>query len=265
MSIIINGQQYETFDLTTKSWKDGVSWIKYITDKTPRNKPIKNIILHTHEGVISKLLPEFGPDSTIDEALARYQVNTARQVSWDYTVDLNGDVIVQNDPVVDFAWQAGQANPSSLGIEMIQQNKEGVRYLYEGQLQKTVFLIDFLTAALGIQRQIAWKNGKPVLTQIQRVINNNNFIGILGHVNLTDQRSQHDPGPFIFEALKNAGYECFNLDTNEDIDIWKQRQKGLGLEFCDGIPGKKTTEALKLKGYKQGMWIQRPIDQHFNF
>jgi len=265
MSIIINKQKYEVSGLNVKSWEDGISWIKYITDKSPRVKSIKNIILHTHEGLSSKLLPGFGPNSTIDEALARYQVNTERQVSWDYTVDLNGDVTCQNDPVINYSWQAGQFNPSSLGIEMIQQNKENIRYLYEGQLNQTVLLIDFLTASLGIQRQIAWKNGKPVLTQIKRVIDNNNFIGILGHVNLTDQRSKHDPGSYIFEALQVAGYECFDLETGEDLTVWKQRQKDLGIENCDGIPGKQTVSILKSKGYKNGLWVQRPIDSLLNF
>lgn len=264
MSIIINKQKYEVKDLKTKSWEDDVSWIKHITDKSVRTKPIKNIVMHTHEGIESQLLQGAGIDSKIDEALARYQVNTERQVSWDYTVDLNGDVICQNDPSQYYSWQAGQFNPSSLGIEMVQQNKEGIRYLYKDQIDKTVLLLDFLTAALGIQRQIAWKDGKPVLTQVQRIINKNDFIGIVGHVQLTRDRGKGDPGEHIFNALKEAGYECFNLSTNEDIEIWKQRQLSLGVE-SDGIPGKKTVDALKSKGYKNGLWVSRPIDQEFNF
>lgn len=267
MTITINKIDYNIPGLNTKNWKDGISWIKYITDKSPRNRPIKNIVCHTHEGLISKLLPGTGPNTTIDEALARYQVNTERQVSWDYTVDLNGDVIGQNDPAVDYSWQAGFVNPSSLGIEMIQQNKEGTRYLYEEQIKKTVLLIDFLTAALGIQRQIPWDkiNNKPVLTQIQRIINFNDFIGIVGHVQLTRDRGKGDPGEHIFLALKEAGYECFDLSLKEDLDVWKTRQKNLGLETQDGIPGQQTTQALKTKGHKNGMWVQRPIDQQLNF
>lgn len=265
MTIIINKQKYEIPDLKTKSWEDNVSWVKYITDKSPRTKPIKNIVLHTHEGIVSKLLSGCGPDSKTDEALARYQVNTERQVSWDYTVDLNGDVICQNDPVMNYSWQAGQFNPSSLGIEMVQQTKDGIRYLYEEQINKTVLLLDFLTAALGIQRQIAWKDGNPVLTQVQRIINKNDFVGIVGHVQLTRDRGAGDPGEHIFNALKAAGYECFNLSINEDIEIWKQRQSSLGMNDCDGIPGKRTVEELKAKGYKNGLLVQRPIDQNFSF
>lgn len=257
---------YNIPGLNVKNWKDGISWIKYITDKSPRNKSIRKIIVHTHEGLISKLLPGIGPNSTMDEALARYQVNTEREVSWDYTVDLNGDVTAQNDPMVDYSWHAGYMNPRSVGIEMVQQNKEGTRYLYEEQINKTVLLIDFLTAALGIQRQIAWDtdNNKPVLTQIQRVIDYRDFTGILGHVNLTKDKGKGDPGEHIFYALKEAGYECFNLSKKEDLEIWKQRQKTLGID-ADGIPGPKTVEALKARGCKNGMWVQRPIDQHFNF
>lgn len=266
MTITINKMDYNIPGLNTLSWKDGISWIKYITDKSPRIKTIKNIVLHTNEGLVSKLLPGIGPNSTIDETLARYQVNTDRDVSWDYTVDLNGDVICQNDPVIDYSWQAGSINPNSLGIEMVQQNKEGIRYLYEEQLKKVVLLIDFLTAALGIQRQIAWDKikNKPVLTQISRIINFKDFIGVTGHVQWTKDRGKGDPGEHIFIALKEAGYECFDLSLKEDQEIWKQRQNNLGIE-SDGIPGKKTVDALKSKGYKNGMWVARPIDQLLSF
>lgn len=264
--IIINKIQYTIPDLNTLSWKDNISWIKYITDKSPRTKPIKNIVLHTNEGLNSQLATGIGPNSRIDEALARYQINSEREVSWDYTVDLNGDVICQNDPVIDYSWQAGSINPNSLGIEMVQQNKEGIRYLYEEQLKKVVLLIDFLTAALGIQRQIAWDKikNKPVLTQISRIINFKDFIGVTGHVQWTKDRGKGDPGEHIFIALKEAGYECFDLSLKEDQETWKQRQNNLGIE-SDGIPGKKTVDALKSKGYKNGMWVSRPIDQLFSF
>jgi hypothetical protein len=174
MSIILNAKKYEIKDLNTKSWQDGYKDIKYITDKTKRSRRIRMIVVHTHEGILSRLVTGNGRDSTIDETLARYQTNTDRNVSWDYTVDMNGDVICQNDPFVDFSWQAGNVNGFSLGIEMVQDKdpeNPTKRILYTKQIEKTVLLIDVLTAALGIQRQIPWnkKQDKPNLNQIKRL------------------------------------------------------------------------------------------------
>jgi hypothetical protein len=266
MSIIINNKSFEIPELKTISYLDGIGWIKEATDKSPRSRPIKNIVCHTNEGINSKLIQGTGPNSTIDEALARYQVNTEREVGWDYTVDLNGDVTVQNDPVKYYTWQAGSFNPISLGIEMVQQNQNGTRVLYLEQINKTVLLIDFLTAALGIQRQIPWDKigNKPILTQIPRIKEFKNFFGIIGHVQITKDRGKGDPGEHIFYALKEAGYECFDLSLKEDLEVWKERQKNLGID-SDGIPGQNTVNALKQKGLKHGMWIKRPIDDLISF
>jgi hypothetical protein len=66
----------------------------------------------------------------------------------------------------------------------------------------------------------------------------------------------------MYLALQRAGYECFDLDEQEDLKVWKDRQKALGIPVaeCDGVPGPKTMEALKAKGHKFGMWVHRPID-----
>lgn len=267
MTITINTKDYNIPNLTTKSWKDGISWLKYITDKSPRNKPIRSIVVHTHEGLKSALIQGIGPSSSTAQALARYQVNTDREVSWDYTVDSDGTVLVQNDPALDYSWQAGSINPVSLGIELVQTNINGTRSLYSEQVQKAVFLIGFLTAVLGIQRQIPWdkQRDKPVLTQIPRIQNSKNFYGVLGHVQLTKDRGPGDPGEHIFYALRDAGYELFDINLNEDIETWKKRQAVLGILNPDGIPGAETTRRIKDSGMKNGMWVKRPIDDLMQF
>lgn len=275
MSIVFNSKKYTVEGLNTKSWLDMPN-IKYITDKTKRTRGIRMIVVHTHEGILSNLVQSDGRDSTIDETLARYQTNTERQVSWDYTVDLNGDVLVQNDPFIDYSWQAGNVNGFSLGIEMVQDkdpSSETKRILYSKEIEKTVLLIDTLTAALGIQRQIPWnkKTNKPNLKPIKRLSSEegsgDDLVGIIGHSNVTNQRGPGDPGEHIFYALKAAGYECFDMDNSEDILIWRQRQKELGVaeKDCDGIPLAKTAALLKSKGYKNGIFIQRPIDSILQF
>jgi hypothetical protein len=267
MTITINHRDFTIPQLNTKSWKDGVSWLKYITDKSPRTKPVRSIILHTHEGLKSTLIQGIGAPSSTAQALARYQVNTDREVSWDYTIDSDGTVYAQNDPAVDYCWQAGSINPVSLGIELVQFNNNGTRSLYSGQLKQAVLFIDFLTAALGIQRQIPWdkQRDKAVLTQIPRIQSNKSFYGILGHVQLTKDRGQGDPGEHIFNALRDAGYELFDISMDEDTETWKRRQSVLNIQSPDGIPGAETVRKLKDSGMKNGMWVQRPMDQHFSF
>lgn len=269
MSIVLKGQKIEIPGLVTRSYLDGIPHIKLITDHSPRTRWLQMICAHTHHGTKGKLLPGVGPDTTIDDALARYQVNTKLCVSWDYTVDQNGDVTVQSDPTKTCSWQAGQSgiNNRSLGLEMVQTRTGDV---YEGQIGKTVLLIDALTALLGIQRVIVWDSSKnaPKTGIVKRLQEDGgiDFVGILGHRNCSKDRGPGDPGDYLFLALKAAGYETFDLDKQEDLKAWKERQKALGIPEadCDGIPGPKTLAALKAAGHKHGMYVRRPIDDLLN-
>ncbi len=273
MSLIFNNKKITIPGLVTVSYIDGVPHVKRVTDFNARKETIRMIVGHTHKGIKGNLLPGMGPNSTIDEALARYQVNTERAVSWDYTIDFNGEIICQNDPNLNFTWQAGNVNPRSLGFEMIQKDNGDV---YEGEIEKAVFLIDVLTALLGIQRQIIWDNSRSVLklglgskncpkvgvVKRLQVDGGKDVVGIVGHRNITKDRGPGDPGDHLFWALQKAGYMCFDLDKEEDLQFWKAKQKELGFSEaeCDGIALKKTVAALKVKGHKHGMLVSRPVD-----
>ena len=273
MSIILNDKKLEIPGMKTLSWLDGDPKIKYVTDKGVRKRRTRLIVMHTHEGVKGSLLEGVGPNTTIDERLALYQVTTDRYVSWDGTIDMNGDLTWQNDPCKNFTWQAGQdtINNVGLGIELVQkittENGSARGDLWKGQIEKAVLLIDFLTAKLGIQRQIPWDKARnrPVLTQIPRLQKSDggaDMVGIIGHVMITTTRGPGDPGPYIFEALRDAGYELFDMAAGEDLTAWKQRQAGFGIipRECDGIPLDKMINLLKSKGHKHGMFIPRPCD-----
>lgn len=266
MALIINGKKIEIPGLTTKSWQDGPSWLKEITDFNPRTRWLRMIVMHTHKGVKGKVLPGIGKNSSTAENLARYQTNTDRQVSWDFTIDRDGSVLVQNDPAKKYSWQAGNVNSISLGFELVQTDEGDV---YEGQIEKTVLLIDALTALLGIQRQIAWskKSNGPKVSVVKRLQDGgSDVVGVVGHRNQTTDRGPGDPGDAMYLALQKAGYECFDLDEQEDLKAWKDRQKALGFPMaeCDGVPGPKTIEALKAKGHKFGLWVKRPVDDLLN-
>jgi len=259
MSLIIAGKKIEVPGLVVHDWQTGPSWIKEITDFYPRSHPVHLIICHTHKGKVGKLLPGMGPGSSVASALVRYQTNTARSVSWDYTIDTNGEVFCQNDPTKKVSWQAGSVNGISLGFEMVQLESGE---LYEGQIEKVVLLIDALTLELGIQRQICWDkaHNKPKITVCPRLASGgDDVVGIAGHRNQTNNRGPGDPGDHIFFALQRAGYECFDLTIGEDLQVWKDRQKSLGIR-ADGVPGPNTLAALKAAGHKNGLWVKRPVD-----
>ena len=224
MSIVINKIKEEIPGVKTVSWADNDPKVKYVTDKNKRTRTVRAIVAHTHEGILGKILDGIGPNTTIDERLASYQTQTDRMVSWDYTCDKNGDFTCQNDPLVDYTWHGNGTNPVSLGIEFIQNLPSGD--LYKEEIDKGVLFIDFLTARLGIQRQIPWDKtkNKPVLTQLRRLATCEDFVGVCGHVHITSNRGPGDPGPWLFLALKEAGYELFDINSEEDKKAWKQRQ-----------------------------------------
>lgn len=268
MSIILNGQKFEIPGVKTTSWLDPEASelkLKEVTHKSKRTAWIRGIVCHTIHGVLGNLLPGTGPSSDIAIKNAWYQTSTKRTVSWDFISDLDASWLIQNDPVGQFTWHAGYVNPHTVGFELAQY-KNGD--LFEQQIANTVLLIDFLTAKLGIQRQIPWNKKKDTTRfgQIARISDpaqaGRDVVGIYSHNNQTSNRGKGDPGPWIFNALKAAGYMLFDLDNLEDKVFWAAKQKDLGFETkdCDGIPGRKTVAALKVAGYKHGMLVSRPMD-----
>lgn len=269
MTIILDQKKYDIPNVRTVSWLDpeaGALGLKQVSHSNARTTWLRGIVCHTIHGVLGKLLPGAGPNTDVDVLQAHYQVSTDRAVSWDFTCDMDGTWLIQNDPVKRFTWQAGAVNPFTCGFEMVQyQNGD----LFEVQIAKAVEFIDFLTLKLGIQRQIPWdkKNNCPkkgIVNRIAGNANGANVVGIYAHYNQTTNRGYGDPGPYLFEALKAAGYETFDFDSGDDLAAWKERQinlLGIAEKDADGVPGQKTVAALKSKGYKTGLWVQRPMDQ----
>ena len=267
MSIILNEQKLTIPNIKTVSWLDPEAQalgLKEVSHKSKRNTWIRGIVCHTIHGTLGKLLPGLGPDTTIDIAQARYQTNTTREVSWDFTCDMNGDWLAQNDPLKSYTWQATSVNGYTCGFELVQQ-KNGD--LYEGQIAKAVEFIDFLTAKLGIQRQIPWDMARncPPKGTVNRIAGSNHgkdVVGVYNHSHQTTNRGYGDCGPWLPIALKNAGYEPYAFDGDDDKAIWKARQGALGIKTgdCDGIPGPATVRALAAAGHKHGIYVSRPID-----
>lgn len=264
MSIILGGVKIETPGVETVSWLDDPK-VPQATDGGTRAGWIRAIVLHTVKGKLGGLQPGIKP-STRAETYAKYQANTSRDVSWDYTIDTDGTVVASNDPIKRYTWHAGAVNGFTIGIEFVQEENGD---LWIGQIEAGVKFLDILTRELAdrehpIQRQVPIDgNGNPVRGVIHRIDDASEakkVVGIYGHRNQTHNRGVGDPGDHIFHALLNAGYKGFNLDAREDAVFWKSTQGMLGLPSPDGIPGRDTASALKAAGHPHGLWVNRPGD-----
>lgn len=253
MSIVLGGRKVDTPGVTTISWLDDPR-VPRTPHTNPRAYRIRAVVLHTTSGRPSGLAPG-GKTPRDPFAWARDAADNARVVSWDATVNTDGTVTWQNDPLTGITWHATQVNPYTLGIEIAQGPNGEV---YQAQMDATVRLLDVLTAELGIQRQIPWYQGAPdrrVLTRLRPEGGAGaDVVGVYGHRNVTSEKS--DPGDQIFNALAAAGYEKFDLEAQQDKQEWAARQASLGIT-PDGVPLGQTVQALVNAGKAAGIWVSR--------
>lgn len=152
------------------------------------------------------------------------------------------------------AYDATVSNPYSIGFETREQLGGGV---YQAALDTTIAVTLTTIEHVGIQLQVPKLpyKGRP----LRRMLNGGkDCVGVFGHRDNTDQRGHWDPGDWLFHALIARGAEAFDFDDGEDVAVWKGRQTDLvrrGHKLTvDGIPGPATTNALKLEGYRGGVW-----------
>lgn len=234
---------------------------------------IRGIVLHTRLGLY--------PQSIVPSTHTPWGFNGVsnaskddRVASWHISIDEDGFVYCHLDLIKHKAYHAGQVNEYTIGIEMFQNTHGGIT---QKTLDACVAVCDAITKELSMQRQYATEKVKikrfaspfqgdsptDKLAYLPEGRSGKDFVGIYGHRNCTSNRGQGDPGNLIFDELAKAGYEGFAADQFEDLHVWEKRQKDLGMsiEDRDGVPGSKTTQALKWKGQKpRGLWVTRPGD-----
>jgi len=201
---------------------DRVPWM---TDGHERTQRVAAIVVHTTKGRRGDLLTTEPHASERAERYARYQAGTKRDVSWDFTVDVDGTVVQSNDPsapcggrtVPWVSWHAGHANEWSIGVEIVQT--EG-RALYLAQLRVAVALVGFLCAQYGIPRRVpvdgqgvSWE--KPIYECVskKREGRQRSVEGVLNHCHVTtpDSRGPGDAGPHVRAAFLAGGFEGFDV------------------------------------------------------
>lgn len=153
------------------------------------------------------------------------------------------------------AWHGNQANELSIGIEHCE---EAGGVVYQDTIDAGVKICLAIAERCGIQLQLP-KPGSYKGSPMTRFNDGGrSLIGFFGHRDVSSQRGQWDPGEAVFAALIAVGAEAFDFVAGEDVAIWKQRQADLNTRghnlVVDGIPGKATTAALKLEGYRGGIW-----------
>lgn len=277
--ITFGGNRFDVPGVTTVDWLDQPTRVHRTTKVNPRTRPIRSIFAHTVHGRRSKELRPGGKPSDLDFLYNRSIRNSTRKASWDFTVDLDGSVVWQNDPVSSFTWHAGQANAFSIGFEMVTE-EDGT--MYQATVDAAALMVVFLCERLGIQKQTAWDdvNDRPEAGRIARLDpgrGGSDCVGLFGHRNLWTHRSKADPtlvpsrgfgdpNDYLFATLVNHHrFERFSYvarpgEVPEDRRVWQERQAALGFtgRDVDGIPLTKTVAMLKSKGYPNGIWVDLP-------
>lgn len=207
MSIILDGVLCAIAGVETKCYADDRSIPRATDGKARQRSDVAAVVLHTvtahpHQPPV---LPGSRP-SEHAERLARYQANTARKVSWHFTVDTDGTVVQSADPATWTCWHAGGVNPWTVGIELCQGPKGE---LYEVQLAAMVKLVDCLCHTFKIDRRypVRAATGRPHGSPIPRLTGSAApWRGVFGHRNQTSEKPHGDPGDAPFYALAAAGY-----------------------------------------------------------
>lgn len=223
-------------------------------------KWIRGIVLHTTKGWPDDshpspqlLIDGFGKNQNAGERCVEVWKDVTAGAH--LVVDFDGAIYQCADLVSEATYHAGSVNEVTVGIEIYQGSKAE---LYQEQLNVVVKLLDSLTALLGIQRQYHSPYHAKQLPQriSSSQVAGKDVVGIYGHRDVTTNRTFGDPGDIVFSYLKNAGYESFDFGKNEDLLVWKERQKQLNIT-ADGIPGPNTVKALQQVGYVNGLWVRR--------
>lgn len=155
------------------------------------------------------------------------------------------------------SYNATTVNDRAIGVEIKQGRAQSEFYVE--QFHSTAVGCDWITAyESSIQRMIpkGYKN-RPCK---RLAAGARDFYGVIGHRDQSDNRGAGDPGDLFMAELATRGYEEFDIDAGEDLDVWRARQRWLGLDAAeqDGVPGKRTRAFLRGLGFACGLWVLPP-------
>jgi hypothetical protein len=208
---------------------------------------IKSIGLHNTKNIPTVVKPGFGHGTAVGERVVRWWTTNPKPAGAQLIIDWDGHVYCMADLLLHAAYHMGSMNEVSIGIEIYEDDHGAV---YEGQLRETVNLVDWLCCRFQIQMQIPTVG---FIEEIPRIANGGkDCYGVFGHCH-NYHGKQNDPGLDIFRMLRNAGFKEFNFVTKQDLVLWRDIQKQLGV-VPDGIPGTETCDALQARGFNDGLY-----------
>lgn len=219
-------------------------------------------VVHTTKGIPGgkkttpqRLLPGKGAPGNAAEANAYYWngLKGADYAGAALVIDRDGSLVNTCDVVRDQTWHATSVNAVSIGIEIVQADDAT---LYASQCDTLVATIVELSRRLGIQLQYHAPYHGSARPVPRFASGAHDVYGVFGHRDQTTNRGAGDPGDFVFDALRAAGFEAFDFARDEDKQVWRARQRDLGVaaEDCDGVPGPQTVARLRSYAYVDGLW-----------
>jgi hypothetical protein len=174
------------------------------------------VVIHTSKGETGPLRTTPSAPSTKAESLARYQGRSSRDVSWHFTIDVDGTVVQSADPDVWACWHAGQVNGRTVGIELVQLDDLA---LYPAQLAAAAWLVELLCARYAIPRTVPvgpgcepWTRIIPELMRRPEGDSGASWRGVYGHRNCSRRRGAGDPGDHVVRALLATGFVGVAVD-----------------------------------------------------
>lgn len=256
--LIIDGEVVPVDGLAITNARDDKAAVLAPGDCRPRpTRWVRQIVLHTTKGIWPQhVIPGAGPPGK-HLAVGEFWRGDPKHSAAHLVVGRAGEVSCLADLQRVAAYHATAANDWSIGIETYQEGGGGI---YEAALASTVKLVVALVRLFGIQFQIPGKAYRRAplerLDEDGRTPGGQHVIGVVGHRDVTRRRGQGDPGDVVFLRLQAAGAEPLITDGGNDLTVWKGRQVALGFApgDCDGIPGPKTTAALRERGFPGGVW-----------
>jgi hypothetical protein len=235
-----------------------------LQDGKPRTRDdVTLIVLHSTLGAPDRtythpqtVIPGRGPSTNAGERTNEMWQHDGRCAGAHEVVDNDGVTYQLCDLHLWESYNATSVNARAIGVEF----RQGVAMseFYAEAFHAGRVGVDWKTAYFGIQRMIP--KGYRNRASKRLADGAADFIGVIGHRDQSDNRGAGDPGDALMAEFATAGYEQFDVDLGEDRDVWRARQRWLGMPASqqDGVPGPTTRSYLKGLGFTCGLWALRP-------
>jgi len=262
MGLIVRGKVVEVPGLVVKSWHDVPLYRLRIGVNHPDGyycgpRTVRGICHHTTKGIPGGtdhrpqiIKPGAGPDGGAD-ACARWWSMSDAAAGAHIVNDRDPDCACLADLVYEVAYHAGSPNNEyTVGIEHYQDQDAGI---WQQTIDNAVILACALSDLLDIPRQVQWPYTGHSVARLDKP-GGADYRGHYGHRDCSNHRGPGDPGDFILQALIDAGFDAFNVDKDEDLVAWRDRQAQLNAAgsypvlTVDGIPGPATYVAMRQTG-----------------